>query len=132
MIKQLEPLRSGGWLSYWDDAAGVLHKGAVTVVGTGNTPFAQVQAYSTPHRDVFYDAPITAFANGSASNGPYNISSVVIASGSLAGALGGPMSGSTFSDAQLANLKSQVQGAHAAGVKVKLHELYMRACLTCC
>ncbi|KAF8609159.1 hypothetical protein BDV93DRAFT_432936 [Ceratobasidium sp. AG-I] len=122
VIKQLEPLRSGDWLTYWDDATGALHKGAVTVVGTGNTPFARVQAYSTPHRDAFYDAPVTAFANGSASTGPYNISSVVIASGSLASALGGPMSGSTFSDSQLASLTSQVQGAHAAGVKVRYWE----------
>jgi hypothetical protein len=118
VIEQLAPLRDGGWLSYWDEEAGALKTGAVTVIGTGNTPFSLVQSYSTPHRDVFYDAPITAFASGSP--GEYNTSSVVIASGSLASALGAPMSGSTFSDTELASLTSQVQGAHAGGVKVLL------------
>ncbi|KAG8747195.1 hypothetical protein FRC10_001811, partial [Ceratobasidium sp. 414] len=120
VIKQLAPLRDGGWLSYWDEEAGILESGAVTVIGTGNTPFSQIRAYSTPHRDVFYDAPITAFASGSP--GEYNTSSVVIASGSLASALGAPMSGSTFSDTELASLTNQVQGAHAAGVKVRYWE----------
>ncbi|KAG9126515.1 hypothetical protein FRC07_003137 [Ceratobasidium sp. 392] len=134
VIRQLAPLRDGGWLTYWDEEAGVLKPGAVTVIGTGGTPFSQIQAYSTPHRDAFYDAPITAFTSGS--SGEYNASLVVIASGnityrtttnrdlthiipgSLASALGAPMSGSTFSDAELASLTNQVKGAHAAGVKV--------------
>ncbi|CCO26694.1 Altered inheritance of mitochondria protein 6 [Rhizoctonia solani AG-1 IB] len=120
VIKQLEPLREGGWLSYWDADAGVLHPGAVTVIGTGNTPFSQIQAHTTPHRDVFYDAPITSFSSGSSE--PYNISSVVIASGSLANALGGPVFGTTFNDTQIAILTSQIQGAHAAGVKVRYWE----------
>ncbi|KAG8720547.1 hypothetical protein FRC08_018900 [Ceratobasidium sp. 394] len=120
VIEQLAPLRDGGWLSYWDEEAGALKSGAVTVIGTGNTPFSQILAYSTPHRDVFYDAPITAFTSGTP--GEYNTSSVIIASGSLASALGAPMSGSTFSDAELASLTNQVQGAHAAGVKVRYWE----------
>lgn len=120
VIQQLEPLRDGGWLSYWDDEAGVLRSGAITVVGTGNTPFAQVQAHSTTHRDAFYDAPITSFASNT--SGEYNASSVVIASSSLAAGLGGPMSGSEFSDTQLALLTSQIQGAHSAGVKVRYWE----------
>ncbi|EUC53782.1 altered inheritance of mitochondria protein [Rhizoctonia solani AG-3 Rhs1AP] len=120
VIEQLEPLRKGGWLSYWDADAGVLHSGAVTVVGTGNTPFGQIQMHTTPHRDVFYDAPITTFISGA--SGEYNNSTAVIASGSLASALGGPISGSTLNDAQIAALTSQIQGAHAAGVKVRYWE----------
>ncbi|KAF8707721.1 hypothetical protein RHS03_04248, partial [Rhizoctonia solani] len=116
VIKQLEPLREGGWLSYWDAETGVLRPGAVTVVGTGNTPFDQIQAHTTLHRDAFYDAPITSFSSDSP--GEYNTSSVVIASGSLANALGGSMSGSTFNDTQIDILARQIQGAHAAGVKV--------------
>ncbi|QRW18924.1 hypothetical protein RhiXN_00330 [Rhizoctonia solani] len=107
VIKQLEPLREGGWLSYWDAETGVLRPGAVTVVGTGNTPFDQIQAHTTLHRDAFYDAPITSF---------------IIASGSLANALGGSMSGSTFNDTQIDILARQIQGAHAAGVKVRYWE----------
>lgn len=120
VIKQLAPLRDGGWLSYWDKEAGAFRSGAVTVIGSGNTPFSQIQAYSTPHRDVFYDAPITAFTSGSP--GQYDTSTVVIASGSLASALGAPMSGSTFTDSELSSLGSQVKGAHAAGVKVRYWE----------
>ncbi|CAE7208118.1 unnamed protein product [Rhizoctonia solani] len=120
VIKQLEPLREGGWLSYWDAEADVLRPGAVTVVGTGSTPFDQVKAHTTPHRDAFYDAPITSFSQGS--SGEYNTSTVVIASGSLASALGGPMSGSTFNDTQIATLSSQIRGAHTAGVKVRYWE----------
>ncbi|CUA77527.1 Altered inheritance of mitochondria protein 6 [Rhizoctonia solani] len=120
VIKQLEPLREGGWLSYWDAEAGVLRPGAITVVGTGNTPFEQVQSHTTPHRDAFYDAPITSFSSGP--SGEYDNSTVVIASGSLASALGGPMSGSTLSDTQIAALTSQIQGAHTAGVKVRYWE----------
>ncbi|KDN51919.1 hypothetical protein RSAG8_00470, partial [Rhizoctonia solani AG-8 WAC10335] len=82
--------------------------------------FDQIQVHTTPHRDAFYDAPITSFSPGSPSE--YNNSTVVIASGSLASALGGPMSGSTLNDTQIAALASQIQGAHAAGVKVRYWE----------
>jgi hypothetical protein len=95
----------------------VLHNGAITIVGTGNTPFAQIQQHSTPYRDAFYDAPITSFSSGA--SGEYNASLLVIASGSLTTALGGPMSGSVFNDAQVATLASQIKGAHSAGIKVR-------------
>ncbi|KAK7046560.1 altered inheritance of mitochondria protein 6-like protein [Favolaschia claudopus] len=50
----LQPLRAGGHLTTY--ANGKLTQGAVTVVGTGNTPLASVIA-SNP-RDIFYDADI--------------------------------------------------------------------------
>ncbi|KAF8761753.1 hypothetical protein RHS01_01042 [Rhizoctonia solani] len=85
VIKQLEPLREGGWLSYWDAETGVLRPGAVTVVGTGNTPFDQIQAHTTLHRDAFYDAPSLHSVQTLQAN---------------------------------TTLLRQIQGAHAAGVKV--------------
>ena len=53
--KQLEPLRRKNYLSYWDGEKFIL--GAVTVVGTGNTPFDRV-VESKDHRDIFFDAPL--------------------------------------------------------------------------
>ncbi|KAJ7152627.1 hypothetical protein C8R43DRAFT_1189580 [Mycena crocata] len=54
VLAALQPLRAAGALTTY--ANGKLTQGAVTVVGTGNTPLASVLA-SNP-RDVFYDANI--------------------------------------------------------------------------
>ncbi|OJD30576.1 rrna biogenesis protein [Diplodia corticola] len=51
----LEPLRSRGYLTYWDGTNTV--EGPVTVVATGNAPFDFVIANST-YRDIFFDAPL--------------------------------------------------------------------------
>jgi hypothetical protein len=55
VLRQLEPLRERGWLTYVED--GVVHNRPVTVVGTGNTPFDLLTANST-YRDAFFDAPL--------------------------------------------------------------------------
>lgn len=51
---QLEPLRSRNYLSYFDGEKTVTR--AITVVGTGNTPFNIVTSNTT--RDIFFDAPL--------------------------------------------------------------------------
>jgi hypothetical protein len=55
VLKQLEPLRSRGWLTYVEN--GEVHKRPITVVGTGNTPF-DVLTQNTTYRDAFFDAPL--------------------------------------------------------------------------
>jgi hypothetical protein len=55
VLKQLEPLRERGWLTFMQD--GERHIRPVTVVGTGNTPFDVLTANST-YRDAFFDAPL--------------------------------------------------------------------------
>ncbi|KAK0123747.1 Altered inheritance of mitochondria protein 6 [Cadophora gregata] len=55
VLKQLEPLRERGWLTYME--GDVLHRRAVTVVGTGNTRFDVLTANET-YRDAFFDAPL--------------------------------------------------------------------------
>lgn len=55
VLRQLEPLRSKGYLTYFDGEKTVPR--AVTVVGTGNTPFDLV-VQNTTYRDVFFDAPL--------------------------------------------------------------------------
>lgn len=54
LIDALEPLRTGGYLTTY--TGGALQQGAVTVVGTGNTPLESVVAADP--RDFFYDANI--------------------------------------------------------------------------
>ncbi|KAK4127869.1 hypothetical protein N657DRAFT_641921 [Parathielavia appendiculata] len=57
IMKQLEPLRERGWLSYSEN--GQFHQGPVTVVGTGNTPFDLILGNSTTSpRVAFFDAPL--------------------------------------------------------------------------
>lgn len=53
--EQLEALRSKGYLTYFNGTHTI--PGAVTVVGTGNTPFDQLIA-NTTYRDIFFDAPL--------------------------------------------------------------------------
>lgn len=52
---QLAPLRERGFLTYFNGTNTI--PGAITVVGTGNTPFDLVTANST-YRDIFFDAPL--------------------------------------------------------------------------
>lgn len=56
--EQLEPLRSQDYLTYHDGKK--LIQRAVTVVGTGNTPFDLVRA-NTKRREIFFDAPLDLF-----------------------------------------------------------------------
>jgi hypothetical protein len=55
VVRQLEPLRERGWLSYMEN--NVLHRGPITVVGTGETPFDVLTSNQT-YRDTFFDAPL--------------------------------------------------------------------------
>lgn len=53
--EQLEPLREKGHLSHWNGQDFV--SGAITVVGTGNTPFDMITENQS-YRDIFFDAPL--------------------------------------------------------------------------
>ncbi|KAH7305728.1 hypothetical protein BKA65DRAFT_415569 [Rhexocercosporidium sp. MPI-PUGE-AT-0058] len=55
ILKQLEPLRERGWLSFVEND--VVHTRPITVVGTGNTRFDILTA-NTTYRDAFFDAPL--------------------------------------------------------------------------
>ncbi|KAK3635509.1 Altered inheritance of mitochondria protein 6 [Elasticomyces elasticus] len=55
--KQLQPLRDGDYLSYWDGQE--FRSRVVTVVGTGKTPWESVVSHN-PYRDIFFDAPLRA------------------------------------------------------------------------
>lgn len=111
VIKALEPLYNGGWLSS-ADASGFT-SGAVTVIGTGNTPLEQVQSLTTRH--AFYDAPIPTLGTSFS-----NITSLVspIASTDFEANFG-PVLGTGLNDTQLELLRSQVATAHGKGIKLR-------------
>lgn len=55
VLKQLQPLRERGWLSFTEND--IFYPRQITVVGTGNTPFDVLTQNST-YRDAFFDAPL--------------------------------------------------------------------------
>ena len=111
VVRALEPLRAGGWLTTFNGTT--VTPGAITVIGTGNTPLNQVQGISP--RDYFFDAPIptlnSTFSNITASVSP-------IASADFA-AVFGNVRNETLNSTQLATLRAQVGVAHAKGIAVR-------------
>ena len=111
VIQELEPLRSGGWLTTYNGTA--VTPGAVTVIGTGNTPLDQVQGVK--QRDYFYDAPLpdlgSTFSNITSDVSP-------IASTDFA-AVFGTINGTTFNSTQLALLRSQIATAKSKGIAAR-------------
>ncbi|KAL2023860.1 hypothetical protein VTK56DRAFT_637 [Thermocarpiscus australiensis] len=115
VMKQLAPLRERGWLSYYDKAG--FHRGPITVVGTGNTPFDQIVANST-YRDAFFDAPLDRLENSSfdATNSYYASTSFWRAIGPVWWK-GGP------SEEQLVKIRRHLREAHERGLKARYWEL---------
>ncbi|KAE8452137.1 hypothetical protein EG329_001604 [Mollisiaceae sp. DMI_Dod_QoI] len=111
VVKALDPLRSAGYLSYTNGTT--FTSGAVTVIGTGNTPLDLVQPIES--RDYFWDAPIPTL-NSTFSN----ITSLVspIASTDFAAVFGNVV-GTSLNDTQLALLRAQVKTAHDKGIMVR-------------
>lgn len=111
VVQALAPLRAGGWLTTLSN--GTVTSGAITVVGTGNTPLNQVQGVSP--RDYFYDGPL-AELNGTFSNITSDVSP--IASTDF-GAVFGTVRATSLNDTQLALLRQQITTAHDKGIFVR-------------
>lgn len=111
VVQALQPLRAGGWLTTYNGSA--VTPGAVTVIGTGNTPLNQVQGVSP--RDYFYDAPIptlnSTFSNITASVSPIASTDFAVQFGAVRN--------ETFNSTQLELLRAQVATAHAKGIAVR-------------
>lgn len=112
VVDALQPLRDAGYLTTFDGTA--VTEGAVTVIGTGNTPLDQVQGVSP--RDYFWDAPIpyldTIYSDITADVSP-------IASTDFAVQFPDVVSNQGLNDTQLELLQSQVAVAHAKGIMVR-------------
>ncbi|KAF1991162.1 hypothetical protein K402DRAFT_443930 [Aulographum hederae CBS 113979] len=121
VLEALEPLRSGGWLTTYNGSAVI--PGAVTVIGTGNTPFSYFAASpgtSSSPRFTFFDAPLAKLNSPDYSNITAAISP--IASTDFSASFGevvdvtaaggeGPLNST-----QLDILRSQIGDAHAKGI----------------
>lgn len=116
VMKQLQPLRERGWLTFYED--GKVHERQVTVVGTGNTPFELIIANST-YRDAFFDAPLDKLENSG-----FNSTNSYYASVSFWNTIGNVwFRGGQPSPDQLAKIRAHIKEAHARGLHSRYWEL---------
>lgn len=133
LSNQLEPLRARGYLTYHNGTD--LVPGPLTIVATGSTPYSSILA-QTPHRDIFFDAPLGDLPTLSSVAGArpadidqsihhwdgYNTSTSLYASNSLRKVLNHPfpffLPGSP-SQWQLERIREATRAAHARGLKVR-------------
>jgi len=113
ILEALEPLRKGGFLTTFTN--GTLKQSVVTVVGTGNSPLAQVKALSP--RDYFFDAPLTQLTDPSL-NTTWDPTLSPLASTDYETAVGWSGLGN-ISETQLANITKFVGDAHARGIAAR-------------
>ena len=132
VVKALEPLRSRGYLTHQNGTQHV--EGPITVIGTGNTPFASIISGSeNPYYDIFFDAPLGEMyetpvegetipvRDSEPSTLQYNSSDSLYASTSFQEAIGS-LRGGEYSEQQLDKIRGQVQGAHRRGLKSRYWE----------
>jgi hypothetical protein len=137
VLRQLDPLRKRGWLTYMEND--VVHHRPITVVGTGETPFNILTANQT-YRDAFFDAPIDRMyepegpssynhphrrGQGQTGTDPldnYTPQNSYYASTSFASSIGTLWFG-RLSPSQLDLLRGQIRGAHARGLKARYWEV---------
>ncbi|KAF2748032.1 hypothetical protein M011DRAFT_493929 [Sporormia fimetaria CBS 119925] len=107
LVEQLRPLHEKGWLSYFNGSH--VLPGAITVVGTGNTPFDLVQEMASD-RFIFFDAPLESL-----SSDVYTSENSYYASIELKKAVGSVwLSG--FNSGQEETLKKQIEEAGEKGL----------------
>ncbi|KAI9789514.1 MAG: hypothetical protein M1835_001636 [Candelina submexicana] len=115
VVRALEPLRRGGWLSS-TNGSGITYN-PVTVIGTGNTPLNLVQPITS--RDYFYDGPIptlnSTFGNITSLVSPICSTSFSVNFGSV--------NGTSLNSTQLALLRDQVRVAKGKGIGTRYWDL---------
>ncbi|KAL7623741.1 Altered inheritance of mitochondria protein 6 [Parahypoxylon ruwenzoriense] len=116
VVKALQPLRDGGYLSRLEN--GKFVEKQVTVVASGNAPFDRINSGDgVPDRDVFYDAKVDQWDSKFTSSNSY------YASADFKDAVGNPGSANNFNQDQKNKVQAQVGNAHAAGLKVRYYNL---------
>lgn len=107
VVQALQPLRDGGFLTTFNGTG--VTPGAVTVIGTGNTPLDQIQ--NQTERDYFFDAPLETLGTTS-SHITADISPVAsVDFNAVFGTING-----TLNSTQLATLRSQIATANSKGI----------------
>lgn len=116
VVKALQPLRDGGYLSHLSD--GKFVEKQVTVVASGSAPFDRISTGDgNPDRDIFFDASLDEW------DAKYTSTNSYYASADFQSTIGNPGSAKDFTDAQKSKVESQVKNAHAAGLKVRYWNL---------
>lgn len=117
ILDQLEPLRSRGYLTYFNGSTVI--PGPITVVGSGNTPF-DLLISNTTHRDIFFDAPLNQlWGENAPSNATlYTSENSYYASVDFATAIGKPWHGS-LDPQQVDTILGQAGAATARGLKAR-------------
>jgi hypothetical protein len=114
VMRQLEPLRERGWLSYAENGKTQLRP--ITVVMTGNARLDLVMS-NTTYRDVFFDAPLANLDEAT-----YDATNSYYASVSFKQTIGVVRYGE-LSSGQVEKIQMQIASAHARGLKVRYWEL---------
>lgn len=118
LVKELEPLRSRGWLTCYEN--GKIKPGPITVIGTGNTPIQQVAPMMK--RDYFFDGPLGKLDTPTVINGTtyeWNNTLSPIASGSFAVIVGNYTGVEEASDAVKLNISAPIEQAHAKDIRTR-------------
>lgn len=119
LMEQLQPLREGGYLTYFD-GSGLVQR-PITVVVSGDAPFHYIE--DTTFRDVFYDAPLDKLhfspeSSPDFEDSRYSTSNSYYASVNFRESIGS-LPTSQLSQAQLAKVRNQIRVAHERGLKVR-------------
>lgn len=120
ILQQLQPLRSQGYLTYFNGSA--IIPSAITVVDTGNTPFDLLVSNIT-YRDIFFDAPLDQLwgDNGiipTNNSVLYTAENSYYASVDFDKAIGKPWHGS-LAPSQVDTILGQTRAASAKGLKAR-------------
>lgn len=138
--RQLEPLRSRDYLSYWDGNNFISR--AITIVASGDAPFDDLN-HHRQYRDIFFDAPLDEMYEPAAQDptsghhqhrsqgktgtdsistpNAFNTSNSYYASTSFSSSIGTPWTG-RLSAHQLDLLRGQIRGAKRRGLKARYWE----------
>jgi hypothetical protein len=112
VLRALEPLRNGSWLSTYDGKS--FTSRPVTVIGTGNTELSDVVSYLP--RDVFLDAPLAQLDEPKFRDLTGN--EAIIASTNFVAQFG-ELRSTEMNATQLEKLRSQIKSAHDRGIMAR-------------
>ena len=116
VLSQLDPLRSHGWLTFWDGSATNLRP--ITVVATGEALFDHLTANDT-YRDVFFDAPLDKLEDEDTNEDAtkYSTANSYYASVSFKEAIGSASFSGQLSSDQIQTIRAQISAAEDRGLK---------------
>jgi hypothetical protein len=115
LLTALKPFRDAGYLTTYNSSNSTLgmQYSILTIIGTGNTPVADIQANADPVRYIFYDAPLADINSPSVN---YTTTLSPIASAPWASTIGARWIVPSLAEKKIAGY---VQGAHSRGIQTR-------------